>query len=81
MSCHARLSLLDKLASDAEGLMLFDSCVVLQAVSDPFIWVPNGIGGIISIFLIALTIMYKAVPLQSPTASTAGLAEPLTRNS
>lgn len=39
------------------------------AVSDPFIWVPNGIGGVLSVFLIALTIMYSS---HSPASSTTG---------
>jgi hypothetical protein len=45
----------------------------MQAVGDPFIWVPNGIGGIMSVFLIALTIIYPAAPVNS----MAGLSTPL----
>lgn len=45
------------------------------AVSDPFIWVPNGVGGIVSVFLTSLTIMYSS---HTPASSTAGaLAAPL----
>jgi hypothetical protein len=29
-----------------------------QAVSDAFIWVPNGIGGSMSVFLLSLTVLY-----------------------
>jgi hypothetical protein len=47
----------------------------MQAVGDHFIWVPNGIGGIMSVFLIALTVIYPAAA--APTNSTAGLSAPL----
>lgn len=50
-------------------------CVsMLQTVGDPFIWVPNGIGGIMSVFLISLTLVY---PAAVSSTSTAGLAAPL----
>jgi solute carrier family 50 protein (sugar transporter) len=39
------------------------------AVHDPFIWVPNGVGGILSVFLISLTVIYTS---SSPASSTAG---------
>lgn len=53
---------------------------MMQAVADPFIWVPNGIGGFMTVVLISLTLIYPAAAttLSSSAGSSAdGLAAPL----
>lgn len=50
-------------------------CPPVQAVLDPFIWIPNGLGGLMSIFLVTLTVVYPAASLTDST----GLETPLNK--
>jgi hypothetical protein len=60
------------MGADAEDALIL--LCNLQAVGDPFIWVPNGIGGVVSVFLLALSIMY---PSTAPSSTASALATPL----
>jgi hypothetical protein len=38
---------------------VYTAAAALQAVKDPFIWVPNGVGGVFAVLLIALCLIFR----------------------